>query len=1583
MRRIIGIGLIASFSLLTSAAAAPRDPRPVAASFLDRNGRPVEARTEGLEPRALVTADFDEDGIADVAALLSDQGRSRVALLAGNADALYPFEPAARRRTLEHGGDAPSLQPLGPLFDLPVPADVIGAGDFDDDGHADLVLGAEGGRALFLLRGDGHGGLSDPIERRLEGRLEQMAVGEINRPDALADIVVAVDRGGRHEIEVFEGPEGAWSAAPEAIPIDAPATVLALGDLDGDFDRDLVVGVRDGMRVVHGRDRNLSLDRTARAAVEAPAVARYRLDFTPRRAALGRFAGAARLALLGDDGALRLAASGTLASSRVVARGRGTGLLLAAHAGVGAGDDLVTLDAGGWALTTLEAGSMTGSDLPLGATPVAALPLRLGPSADTSLVVLNGAGPALLSIIPPAAPTTFTVTTIADGGPGSLRSAILSANANPGADTINFNITPNALLTITPATPLPDITDPVTIDGTTQPGYAGTPLVELDGGAVPPSTSGLVVRAGPSVVRGLDIHGFPGSGVVIDGGGHNVVEGNFIGLDHTGTAAVANQDGGVVIRNSHLNTIGGTAAAARNVISGNAQAGVAIRGPSTFEQEYDSQGAAVAICDLCTVTMPIVITDEKLIDDVNVQVNLTHTFDSDLVLTLVAPDSTRVVLARQRGGGGDNYTGTLFDDGAATPISSGVAPFGGSYRPEEPLSILNGRALNGTWTLEVQDTASGDVGALLSWNMTTEGETIYGNLVEGNLIGTDRTGTIGIGNTKGVVIDQSPLNVVGGTAPGARNVISGGTEQSAGHGVEITGNPALNALHNQVLGNYIGTDITGTRRLPNLVSGIDILYADGCQIGGTAAGAGNLISANGQYGVHTQVSSFDRIQGNTVGPDVTGSVAMSLQTGIFLDSATTNCVVGGSVAAARNQVSGNGGGIQTNGIAPNSFSNVIQGNYVGTDPTGTQAVPNAYHGILIDSPLVQVGGPGPGEGNLISGNNSDPAGYAGLALHPEAQSCTVQGNIIGLDRTATVPLGNDRGLLLNAGAYNRYGGTNPGEGNIIAGNRTHGVWIFDPIGNGLPQQEYSADTPKAIVDLATVTSSISASTGAQDLLEDIKVHVDLTHTFDSDLILTLIAPNGARVTLARNRGASGDNYIGTAFDDGSGTPIGSGAAPFSGAYQPEEPLAALSGISTAGTWTLEIADVAGGDSGTLFDWWIDFDYVLAGDSNYQAQVLGNFIGTNALGMAGLGNGGDGVFGQFSNVTQIGMPGGGNVISGNAGHGLSINSPFCAANIVQSNLIGLKPDGTTPLGNGSDGLVVSGPVGLIGGPSPAYGNVIAYNAGAGVNVAGSASLRQTTIRGNSIHHNGGLGIDLAPIGVTPNDAGDTDFGANLLQNFPSIASVVPQVMNSVLISGTLQSTPNSKFTIDLYGNAQADPSGYGEGRTWLGTGSFTTDGTGNASWSLLTSNGALGLIAATATDFAGNTSEFSGLAKSPQEASPAKDMKVAPGSGGTLNFTYAPACGATDHVLYWGTMGPGMMGPGGMNWTSAACGLGTSGTANVVLFNPPVGKGFFFTIAGQNGTVEGSYGQDSNGAEEPEATFPVVCNLPQFLGGGCF
>jgi len=97
---------------------------------------------------------------------------------------------------------------------------------------------------------------------------------------------------------------------------------------------------------------------------------------------------------------------------------------------------------------------------------------------------------------------------------------------------------------------------------------------------------------------------------------------------------------------------------------------------------------------------------------------VTHTYDGDVLLTLIGPNGTRVTLANHRGSGGDNFTNTVFDDQAATPIASGTAPFTGSYRPDTALSALNGIAANGSWKLEAQDTASGDTGTLQSWSVT-------------------------------------------------------------------------------------------------------------------------------------------------------------------------------------------------------------------------------------------------------------------------------------------------------------------------------------------------------------------------------------------------------------------------------------------------------------------------------------------------------------------------------------------------------------------------------------------------------------------------------------------------------------------------------------------------------------------------------------------------------------------------------------------------------------------------------------------------------------------------------------------------
>ena len=133
--------------------------------------------------------------------------------------------------------------------------------------------------------------------------------------------------------------------------------------------------------------------------------------------------------------------------------------------------------------------------------------------------------------------TTYTVTNTNDSGAGSLRDAISLANSNPGLDRIVFNIAGSGVQTITPTSVLPAIGQPLIIDGTTQPGYAGEPLIEIRGdGIVAANTNGLNVTGGGSTIRGLIINRFTGHGISLSGGDGNIVESNWIGLNNTGTA---------------------------------------------------------------------------------------------------------------------------------------------------------------------------------------------------------------------------------------------------------------------------------------------------------------------------------------------------------------------------------------------------------------------------------------------------------------------------------------------------------------------------------------------------------------------------------------------------------------------------------------------------------------------------------------------------------------------------------------------------------------------------------------------------------------------------------------------------------------------------------------------------------------------------------------------------------------------------------------------------------------------------------------------------------------------------------------
>ena len=136
---------------------------------------------------------------------------------------------------------------------------------------------------------------------------------------------------------------------------------------------------------------------------------------------------------------------------------------------------------------------------------------------------------------------------------------------------------------------------------------------------------------------------------------------------------------------------------------------------------YSTGNITTPLPDLATVEIPIAVTGTGSIADVNVRFRANHTWDGELAISLVAPDGTTVALVNNRGGSGDNFgsgatdcsgTPITLDDSAATAITSGFAPFANTYRPETPLSALNGRQMNGTWKLRFTDTGAGDVGTV-------------------------------------------------------------------------------------------------------------------------------------------------------------------------------------------------------------------------------------------------------------------------------------------------------------------------------------------------------------------------------------------------------------------------------------------------------------------------------------------------------------------------------------------------------------------------------------------------------------------------------------------------------------------------------------------------------------------------------------------------------------------------------------------------------------------------------------------------------------------------------------------------------
>ena len=165
----------------------------------------------GGQTRALSTAvaDFDEDGMPDLASgFATSSGAGVVTVHRGNVDALWPY--GALR-----GTQPPAFLPDARAFALPEAPDFLAAGDFDADGHWDIVAARAGSSSLYWLKGDGHGGFAEPRRIALPGAVTAMTSGDINRADGLTDIMVAVTGDAGSQVLVFESPAGALRGEPE------------------------------------------------------------------------------------------------------------------------------------------------------------------------------------------------------------------------------------------------------------------------------------------------------------------------------------------------------------------------------------------------------------------------------------------------------------------------------------------------------------------------------------------------------------------------------------------------------------------------------------------------------------------------------------------------------------------------------------------------------------------------------------------------------------------------------------------------------------------------------------------------------------------------------------------------------------------------------------------------------------------------------------------------------------------------------------------------------------------------------------------------------------------------------------------------------------------------------------------------------------------------------------------------------------------------------------------------------------------------------------------------------------------------
>jgi len=677
------------------------------------------------------------------------------------------------------------------------------------------------------------------------------------------------------------------------------------------------------------------------------------------------------------------------------------------------------------------------------------------------------------------------------------------------------------------------------------------------------------------------------------------------------------------------------------------------------------------------------------------------------------------------------------------------------------------------------------------------------------------------------------------------------------------------------------------------------------------------------------------LDGSLAGLGVNGlviSAGNSVVTGLVIRGFQAQFLVGG----------GNGIVLMTGG------GNTIRSNFIGTDRTGTQAAGNAGDGIQIfGSSSNVIGGSSLSSMNLISGNGN------GIRILGVSDANIVSNNRIGTEVGGTASLGN-----FGDGAVVVGGNANLVTQNLISGNGGNGVNISGGAINTVVQGNRIGTNAAATAALANSDNGVQIS-GASAM----GTQVGGDSTQGQGNVISGNGLNGVSIIGSASGSHIEGNRIGT---DGAGLLVLPNAA---------------NGVivsSAAGNFVGKSPGLSSGPQ---------FANVICGNGTNGVRirtgasgnsVTGNQIGLNANRIP-AGNRGSGIqINDGATGNTVGAGGGllfaANAIGGNVGDGILITDPATKSNVVLGNAIGVDLLGQ-PAGNGGNGVAITAGAGtnIVGGPGVGDGNQIRNNAGSGVFVDSGMG---NSIRGNSISANGGLGIDLAPAGITANDHCDGDTGSNQLMNFPALLSAVSTGAGGVVLQGALDAAPSGSYDVDFFANTGCDLSGNGEGALYLTTMTVATDATCAGPFEITLSSptgGPIHSLAATATDAGGNTSEFS-------------NCLIVPAA----YYTLAP-CRLIDTRGPYGSLGgPALVGGADRDFiVSGGCGIPQSASAiaaNVTVTQPTAPGHLRFYAGGDPvpsvSTINYSIGQTrANNAVlslGPNGDFVVRCG--QSAGG---